>query len=213
MTCADCQASETSPDPPDFEPGTVLPVHAGGSPVFDAIVVAAVDATTAGRGWLLAATQSGEELLVVAGHGADARAALGARGPMAGWSGSVLTSGRALAVAPEASDPRFAGDLVLTIGPRPASLLCFPCSYGGQARGALQLVDKVGGGPFSLDDVELVTLLAEVAGAALHEASGDAARPAPRPEELRTGLRLLAAGDPHRYAAVAGLVGQLLPGD
>jgi GAF domain-containing protein len=184
----------------------------GRSPLLDALIGAAVAATGSDRGWLLATADS--ELVVVAASGGNAATRLGARsarGPGAGgWAGSVVDSGRPVALAPESDDPRFRGDLVVGIGTRPATLLCFPCAYGGRVLGALQLVDKAARAPYSLDDVELVTLLAEVAGAALDELGGLLDAGPPEPDELGAALRFLAAANPGRYATMAGLVGELL---
>ena len=183
----------------------------GPSPLLDALVVAAVDATAARRGWLLAV--SGDELLVVAGAGGDAASRVGVRGAAsAGWAGSVVASGRPVALTPSADDPRHTGDLVIGSDSAPASLLCFPCLRGGQAVGALQLVEKTAGGPFGLDDLELATMLADVAGAAIDETAHDGALPAPRPEELGSQLRRLAAASPERYNIIAGVVSELLQG-
>jgi hypothetical protein len=76
------------------------------------------------------------------------------------------------------------------------------------ACGALEVVDKAGGGRFTFDDVELVTLLAGIAAAALTTSAP--ALIAPRPTELAGDLQRLAETDAVRYAAVATAVNALL---
>jgi GAF domain len=179
------------------------------SPLLDVVVEAAVDATGARRGWLLAVASL--ELVVVAASGDDGVSKVGTRGPVdSGWAGFAVASRRPLALAPEDGDARFDRDLVLPARPRPSSLFCVPCRYQGTINGALQLVDKAGGAPFSIDDVELVAWLAEVAGAAIDEAARGIITPPPHPHALGAELRQLAARDPSRYATVAGVVRELL---
>ena len=178
------------------------------SSVLDALIDAAVDATGAARGWLLAA--DGPELVVVAASGR--RGPVGARGPGAtsGWAGSVMQSGLPVALVPAPDDPRFRGDLIMGPGERPTSLLCFPCRHQGRTVGGLQLVDKAQGAPFSIDDVEIVTWLADVAGAALDDTGTGAPTAPPGPGELGAALGRLAAQDPARYRAVATVIAELL---
>jgi GAF domain-containing protein len=179
------------------------------NPLLDVVIAAAVEATAAERGWLIAV--GANELVVVAGYHDGAPTPVGARGPLArGWAGFTVASQRPLALAPDAGDPRFAGDLVVGSGMRPRSLLCFPCRHGGAVIGALQLVDKAGDAPFSVDDVELVTWLAEIAGAAIDEAARNIVAPPPDPDALGAALAELAARDRARYATIAGVVNQLL---
>ena len=90
----------------------------------------------------------------------------------------------------------------------PASILCVPCHYGDAVVGALELVDKAGSVPFSFDDVELVTLLGSIAGAAISAPGAEVtARP---PAELATELAHLAASDPEAYAGLSVVLEALL---
>lgn len=187
----------------------LVPALSSFSPLLDVVIAAAVDATVAGRGWLLAVGAG--ELVVVAGYGDDAGARVGSRGPIAhGWGGFAVASGRPLALAPDAGDPRFTDDLVVGDDRRPASLLCFPCRHGGAIVGALQLVDKAGGALFSVDDIEVITWLVDVAGAAIAEAARGIVTPPPDPDVLGMELHQLAAGNPARYATIAGVLNELL---
>jgi len=73
--------------------------------------------------------------------------------------------------------------------------------------GVLELVDAPSGS-FSFDDVEVVSLLADVAGAALGE-DADFVAPA-TPHQLFEALSSVAALDPTRYRDIARIVGALL---
>ena len=84
-----------------------------------------------------------------------------------------------MAIAPRGADPRLSEGLGARLGRMPASLLCVPCHHEDAIVGALELVDKAGGAPFSIDDVELVTLLGGIAGAALSLAGAEVARSRP----------------------------------
>ena len=74
--------------------------------------------------------------------------------------------------------------------------------------GALELVDKAGGAPFSIDDVELVTLLGGIAGAALSLAGAEV--PARPPAEVASELVELASSDPVAYARLSVVLEALL---
>src|SRR2546421_9164889 len=176
--------------------------------VLQAITQAAVDATAAAHGWLLHA--QGDELQVVAAAGVKPGALLGAKVPAnEGSAGFVIASSQPLALSPSQGDPRATGGVSALLGHRPSSVLCVPCGREDVVMGALELVDKEGGGNFSFDDLEVATLLGCIAGPALKEGAGTADRP-PTPSELARGLAGLAEVDPARYAAIAGMVGALL---
>ena len=72
---------------------------------------------------------------------------------------------------------------------------------------ALEVVDAVNGS-FTYDDVETITLLAEIAGAALAE--GDELAAPPSPARLGEALASLSTTDPGRYREVARAVEALL---
>jgi len=176
-------------------------------PVLAAILQAGIDATGAGGGWLLAAR--GDRLSVVAASGPDP--AIGvtvAAGE--GTAGFVVASGQPLAMAPRDGDPRFAEGVMAITGRRPTSVLTVPCATDDGVVGALELVDKVGRGSFGFDDVELATLLADIAGVALSQLDDDIGPTVPDPAQLGGELARLAATAPARYAAVATMLGALL---
>jgi sigma-B regulation protein RsbU (phosphoserine phosphatase) len=181
-------------------------------PVLAALTEAAVGATGAAQGWLLAV--DGEVLRVeaVAGQGAPAGVA-GATVPAGGGSaGYVAASGQPMALVVRDDDPRFAEGVAALVGRRPTSLLSVPAVTADGVVGVLELVDKVGGGNFSFDDVELASMLAVIAGVALVHAE-DSASSVPPPSELGCALERLAANDPTRYASVGTAVAALLARD
>lgn len=187
----------SSPAPPDPADG-----------VLQAIVEAVTEATAATEGWMLA--QRDDRLLVVAAAGDRPGRLVGATVPSdEGTAGYVVTSGQPLALAPRPDDARASSGVAGLLGLRPSSVLCVPCADDDSVAGALEVVDKAGGGRFSLDDVELATLLGGIAGAALVQTSGGAPS-VPSPTELGGALQRLAATEPARYGALAMAIGALL---
>jgi GAF domain-containing protein len=174
--------------------------------VLHAVLTSATTATMGERAWLLAPAGDGATLEVRAVVGADTP--LGERTAVAGTAaGYVFASGQPLAAAVRSPD-QFPDDVSGASGGA-AHVLCVPCEHGDQVLGILQVVDPTGGGSFTFDDVEVVTLLAAVAAAALADA--DTLRPAvPAPAALAGGLDRLAADDPARYSAIAPQVAALL---
>lgn len=176
--------------------------------MLQAIVDATADATVASEGWILA--PRGDRLQVMAAAGDRPGRLLGASVPASeGTAGYVVASGQPLALAPRPDDPRAASGVAGLLGLHPASVLCVPCTGDDTIAGALEVVDKAGGGRFSLDDVELATLLGGIAGTALAELTGAASR-VPAPAELAGDLERLADTEPARYAALAAAVSALL---
>jgi hypothetical protein len=91
------------------------------------------------------------------------------------------------------------------------SVLCVPCAHGDDVLAIVELVDKLGGGGFTFDDIEIVTMLADIVGAVLR--SGIVEIDPPPLEELYAGLRQLAASDAGSYARVASILEALLARD
>jgi phosphoserine phosphatase RsbU/P len=177
------------------------------NPVLEAVARAALDATGAGAGWVLAL--EGERLRAVATAGERAGELVGTQLPAgAGPAGYVVSSGQPIAIAPRGGDPRLGEGLAARLGQPATAVLCVPCFYDDAVTGALELVDKAGRRPFSFDDVELVTLLGGIAGAALGVAGTEtAARP---PAEFSAELTQLARSDPAAYARLSVVLEALL---
>ena len=182
--------------------------HGPASAVLQAIVDAATEATAASEGWILAPRD--DRLHVLAAAGDRPGQLMGATVPVGeGTAGYVVASGQPLALSPRADDARATSGVAGLLGLHPASVLCVPCQGDDSVAGALEVVDKAGGGRFSLDDVELATLLGGIAGAALLEITGSAGA-VPSPAELAGGLERLAGAEPARYTALAAAVSALL---
>jgi sigma-B regulation protein RsbU (phosphoserine phosphatase) len=175
--------------------------------VLQAIAGAARDATAATAVWALAL--EGGRLRALAAAGEHAGELIGAQMPAGeGTAGYVISSGQPIAIAPRGGDPRWSEGLAGRLGLQPRSVLCVPCLHQDTVLGALELVDKAGGGPFSFDDVEIVTLLAGIAGAALAAAGAEVAvRP---PNEIAAELSRLSSTDPAAYARLATVLEALL---
>jgi len=177
------------------------------NPVLQAIAQSCVEATAASHGWILAI--SGDNLTVVAAAGDQPGEFLQMSLPSdSGAAGFVVSSGNPLAVTPRVDDQRLADSLTSRLGEPLTSVLCVPCGGEDAVLGALELVNKQGGAPFSIDDIELATLLANIAGAVLETAVPESTvRP---PSELAAELHQLSASDPMAYARVATLLDALL---
>jgi GAF domain-containing protein len=176
-------------------------------PALETIAQLAVTSTGASHGWVLV-FEGGQLSVGAAAGGAYPGELAGRSVPVDGTAGYVIESGQPVALQLQTPEGQPARDAEALIGVGPNSVLCVPCTYGDEARGALELIDKAGGGSFSFDDVEVAVMLGDVAGAVLAEGVPSAL--APTPDELAVELRALAATDPGRYAGVAAAVGALL---
>jgi hypothetical protein len=115
-------------------------------------------------------------------------------------------------MSPRAEDPRRTEGVAAIVGSRSDSVLAVPCGTDDAVHGVMELVGKHGGGPFSFDDVEIVTLLGTVAGAALGAETAPDLNP-PSPEELAGKLARLATADPARYSTIAIFLASTLADD
>lgn len=172
-------------------------------PTYLALIRAAVEATGAARGWLLRVED--DHLAVVAAHGDPAASGrVGLLRPVAGTAGYVAASGQPAAIQTRPGDVDNVG--AGGADALPSSILAAPCE-SGELVGVLEVVDAVNGS-FTYDDVETLTLLAEIAGAALAE--GDELAAPPSPARLGEALSSLSTTDPGRYREVARAVEALL---
>jgi sigma-B regulation protein RsbU (phosphoserine phosphatase) len=174
--------------------------------VVQAVVDSALGATAASAGWVL--SLQGDHLTVVAAVGGSGQL-VGRQVPAgAGTAGFVVSTGQPMAMAAREGDARLSEGVLALLPERPSSVLCVPCASGDNVVGVLELVDKAGGGTFSFDDVEVATLLAGIAAAALETDGNEVG--VRSPDELGAELRALAASDPTAYARVATLVDAIL---
>jgi GAF domain-containing protein len=184
------------------------PVAAVVRPVLQSIVRSALEATAATDGWIVSSLD--EVLYIAAAAGPTADRLLGRQiTNVAGSATFVIGSGQPVAISPRGDSDPLGRSVAELTGRRPTSILSVPCSTGSDVLGALELVDKAAGDRFSFDDLELVTLLAGIAAAALAETDR---RPTERfsADSLADALRSLALSDPARFDSVAAVLAILL---
>jgi GAF domain-containing protein len=187
---------------------------AGSGDLADAVLQAIVDATVAVSaaelGWILALRQ--DRLHVVAAAGWSAQQVVGTVVDAdQGSAGYVVSSGQPLAIVPRDSQPHLLSPVAAVLGSRPESVLSVPCDGGGSVSGVLEVVGKAGGERFSIDDLELATLLGGIAGVALDH-STEWSPAVPTIAELGAQLGGLADADPSRYAVLAPAISAMLRG-
>ena len=89
--------------------------------------------------------------------------------PGQGIVGQSIADGRAVLVADVVSDPRWFGGVDQVSGYETRSLMCVPLRVKGQVIGALEVLNKRDG-PFTDDDLRLVTSLGDLAAQAIENA-------------------------------------------
>lgn len=154
--------------------------------VLQAIIDAAVDATGAARGWIV--RSNGDHLSVAAVAGSST-ATNGAVVALSGARALAVSAGQPAALRLSPNDTSNAG--AAGSDGVPSTLLAIPCG-DDEIVGAIELADKMGGDTFSFDDVELVSLLGGIAGAAL-------AAPSTGTDELVDSLASLRLRRPELY--------------
>jgi hypothetical protein len=173
--------------------------------VLHAVLEAAVTATTAIAGWIVVPVDG--KLAVRAAVGSDTSSLVGRPAEATGGTaGFALATGQPLALTLRADDSRRDEGVPALLGLRPTTVLVVPCAGPDGIVGALELVDKQLGS-FDFDDLEVTTLLAGIATAALSVSDGPALTP---PRELSGRLQRLADDDPTRYATICTVIDALL---
>ncbi len=111
--------------------------------------------------------------------GGDALTFLAARGPKAkdamkfkiplgqGIVGFCVASGVSVAISDAHKDPRWYGAISKGTGYDTKSILCSVIQYDGQSLGALELINKKNGTPFSVDEINILNYVAHETGDAL----------------------------------------------
>lgn len=172
--------------------------------VFDAIAEGVADLTSARAAFVLRRTAAG--VGVASGIGVRQGEVI-VIGP-GDLLGLVLDGGEPVAVQGLARENGPRSEVAEQLFARvPANLLAVPCSTGNGVHGALVAGDREQGA-FSVDDIEVATVLASIAGAAL--LADDSARRPPSASELATSLARLERDDPGRFDGVAMLVYRLI---
>lgn len=112
-------------------------------------------------GSIVLGTQDSEELYfntAIGGSGSKLKRVRLRRGEgIAGW---VAERGEPVLITDVRNDPRFHHDLADRLGYTPRSILCVALPGEPRPLGAVELLDKRGGGAFTDDDLRLATLMA-----------------------------------------------------
>lgn len=175
------------------------------TPVLDAIVATARRATGASGALLLVRVD--ESHMEVVSHDAPLVPPTVIAADSS-YAGLVMTGEQPLAMRLAPTDQRARTEQT-ALGRRPTAICCVPCIAGSDVRGVLELIDKATGEAFGFDDVEVATMLAEVAAAAIDEPT---TRRSPEPDVLAAMLGDLRSVDPARYERVADALALLLAG-
>jgi hypothetical protein len=148
---------ETAVDRPDVEAAMLSAIVKAAAGVFEAAAcsVALVDPVT-------------EELVYQAAWGAGAKEIVGVRLPHGkGLAGSALQAGSGLAIPDCRTDPRFQAQIAAGTGYVPYTMLVIPLRQGSRVVGALSVLDRRDGNPYTTDDIPRGDLFAELAVTAL----------------------------------------------
>lgn len=151
-------------DRADVPPNVLEAIVKAAAGVFEAAAcsVALVDPVTA-------------ELVYQASWGAGAREIVGVRLPPGkGLAGAVVQSREGLAVPDCRNDARFQAQIAAGTGYVPYTMLVIPLRQDDRAIGALSVLDRRDGNPYTTDDIERGNLFAELTVTALatHVPSG-----------------------------------------
>jgi hypothetical protein len=148
---------ETAVDRSDVEAQLLSAIVKASAGVFEAAAcsVALVDPVT-------------KELVYQAAWGAGAKEIVGVRLPQGkGLAGSAVAAGAGLAIPDCRTDPRFQAQIAAGTGYVPYTMLVIPLRQGEHAVGALSVLDRRDGNPYTADDIRRGDLFAELAVTAL----------------------------------------------
>ena len=148
---------ETAVDRTDVEAAMLSAIVKASAGVFEAAAcsIALVDPVT-------------NELVYQASWGAGAKEIVGVRLPPGkGLAGSVVQAGEGLAVPDCRNDPRFQAQIAAGTGYVPYTMLVLPLRQGRRTIGALSLLDRRDGNPYTTDDLNRGDLFAELTVTAL----------------------------------------------
>jgi hypothetical protein len=154
-------------DRPDVAPSVLEAIVKAAAGVFEAAAcsIALVDPVTA-------------ELVYQASWGAGAREIVGVRLPPGkGLAGAVVQSREGLAVPDCRNDARFQAQIAAGTGYVPYTMLVIPLRQRDRAIGALSVLDRRDGNPYTTDDIERGNLFAELTVTALSTPASSGAEP------------------------------------
>jgi hypothetical protein len=148
---------ETAVDRSDVEAHMLSAIVKASAGVFEAAAcsIALVDPVT-------------KELVYQAAWGAGAKEIVGVRLPQGkGLAGSAVAAGAGLAIPDCRNDPRFQTQIAAGTGYVPYTMLVIPLRQGEHVVGALSVLDRRDGNPYTADDIPRGDLFGELAVAAL----------------------------------------------
>ena len=148
---------ETAVDRSDVEAQMLAAIVKASAGVFEAAAcsVALVDPVT-------------KELVYQAAWGAGAKEIVGVRLPQGkGLAGSAVAAGAGLAIPDCRTDPRFQAQIAAGTGYVPYTMLVIPLRQGQRVVGALSVLDRRDGNPYTTDDIPRGDLFGELAVTAL----------------------------------------------
>jgi hypothetical protein len=148
---------ETAVDRSDVEAQMLAAIVKASAGVFEAAAcsVSLVDPVT-------------KELVYQAAWGAGAKEIVGVRLPQGkGLAGSAVAAGAGLAIPDCRTDPRFQAQIAAGTGYVPYTMLVIPLRQGQRSVGALSVLDRRDGNPYTADDIPRGDLFAELAVTAL----------------------------------------------
>ncbi|MGB0096841.1 MAG: protein kinase [Solirubrobacteraceae bacterium] len=141
--------------------------------LMEAIVHTAAGVFGAAAASICLIDQTTDELVYQSAWGAGAREIVGVRlPPGTGIAGVVLETGIGEAVPDCRTDQRFAARIAAGTGYVPYTMLVMPLTRGGQAIGALSVLDRRDGRSYRDDDLEPAALFADLAVKALDVTPG-----------------------------------------
>jgi GAF domain-containing protein len=132
--------------------------------LLEIIVETAARVTSAEAASLFLIDEETQELVFEVALGQKAEEVRKFRVPMGhGIAGLVAVTGQPMMVSDVQDDPRHASDISQSIGYVPRTILCVPLLYDDQVIGVIELFDKLGGQPFSMDDMDILGYFAKMA--------------------------------------------------
>jgi GAF domain-containing protein len=115
-------------------------------------------------------TEDGQELEFKVAYNVINQNIIGMRFPVhQGIAGYVFMTGQPLAVSNVEEDARFNREFAQHSGYIPGCLLAVPLISGGQIIGVIEVLDKVSGEPFNLQDMDLLAIFANQAAIAIDQ--------------------------------------------
>lgn len=143
--------------------------------------------------------EEADELVFEAVSGEGADTLVGTRFPSStGIAGWVLVTRQPLVIDDLSQDPRFARDVAESLGYVPRALMAVPLLHEERTLGVLEVLDRVRGARFALEEMDTLSLFAGQAAIALdllQRARRAGAVLAGAPEELASVARLTRALD------------------